>query len=53
MILKAPDGVGAVGFEGKNYPVKDGVVEVPDAATILLEPGYDFAKAEDKAKKDK
>jgi hypothetical protein len=47
MRLKAPAGVGAVSFDGQSYSVKDGVVEVPDTATVLLEPGWGFEMAEE------
>jgi hypothetical protein len=42
MKLKAPRGCGGVSFQGKNYPVVKGVVEVPDQALVFLEPGYGF-----------
>jgi hypothetical protein len=42
MKLKAPKGCGSVSFEAQEYPVVKGVVEVPDAAQVFLEPGYGF-----------
>jgi hypothetical protein len=45
MRLIAPEGCGGVSFEGRAYPVMDGVVEVPDHATVFLEPGYGFTPA--------
>jgi hypothetical protein len=44
MKLKAPKGCGGVSFGGRNYPVAKGVVEVPDEATVFLEPGYGFTE---------
>jgi hypothetical protein len=59
MKLKAPKGCGAVSFEGQEYPVVKGAVEVPDEATVFLEEGYGFtliiekeAPAEGPATKD-
>jgi len=34
--LKGPKKASSVGFDGQEYPVKNGVVEVPDAAVALL-----------------
>jgi len=45
MKLKAPKGCGSVSFGGQEYPVVDGVVEVPDEASVLLEPGWGFTLA--------
>jgi hypothetical protein len=42
MKLKAPKGCGAVSFDGQEYPVVKGVVELPDQAQVFLEPGYGF-----------
>lgn len=42
MKLKAPKGCGGVSFEGQEYPVVKGVVEVPNVAQVFLEPGYGF-----------
>jgi hypothetical protein len=42
MKLKAPWGCGSVSFGGREYPVVEGVVEVPDEAAVLLEPGWGF-----------
>ena len=56
MKLKAPKGCGGVSFEGQEYPVVKGVVEVPDEAQVFLEPGYGFtliSEPEPEAKKDK
>lgn len=44
MFLKAPEGCGSVSFAGQEYPVQDGLVEVPDEAQVLLEPGYGFVQ---------
>lgn len=39
--LKAPRGHSSVGFAGDEYEVRDGEVEVPDAAEAALKPhGY-------------
>jgi hypothetical protein len=51
MKLKAPEGCGAVSFDGQNYPVVNGVVEVPDEAKVLLAPGYDFTQIFEAKKK--
>ena len=43
MWLKAPTTLGqivSVSHEGGQYPVVDGMVEVPDTARILLEQGF-------------
>ena len=40
MKLQVPEGYNSVGFEGEVYEAVDGVVEVPNHAAILLEPGY-------------
>jgi len=56
MKLKAPKGCGGVSFDGQEYPVVKGVVEVPDEAIVFLEPGYGFtliAGPEPEEKKDK
>lgn len=45
MKLKAPEGCGGVSFDGREYPVVKGVVEVPDAAVEFLEPGWGFTPA--------
>jgi hypothetical protein len=43
MRLKAPKGCGSVSFDGKSYPVVEGVVEVPDeAAAEFTQPGWGF-----------
>ena len=34
--MKAPKGATFVGFEGVEYPIKKGVVEVPDEAVEAL-----------------
>jgi len=44
MKLKAPKGCGGVSFQGRSYTVIDGEVQVPDAATVFLEPGYGFTQ---------
>ncbi|MBM4301645.1 MAG: hypothetical protein FJ121_08960 [Deltaproteobacteria bacterium] len=44
MKLKAPKGCGNVSFQGQEYPVVKGVVEVPDEAQVFLEPGYGFTQ---------
>ena len=51
MWLKAPEGVGAVGFDGQTYKVVDGVVEVPNEATCFLEQGFIHGTAPDTKKK--
>jgi hypothetical protein len=46
MLLKAPTGCGSVSFGGQEYPVVEGLVEVPaEAAAVLLEPGWGFEAA--------
>ena len=37
---------GSVGFKGKEYPIKDGVVEVPDEAVETLVESHGFSKTE-------
>jgi hypothetical protein len=44
MKLKAPEGCGGVSWDGINYPVVNGVVEVPDEAQEFLEPGWGFTR---------
>ena len=59
MKLKAPEGCGGVSFDGQEYRVKDGIVEVPDQAAVFLEPGYGFEQigiltsAPEKSEKEK
>ncbi len=43
MKLRVPEGCGGVSFGGREYPVKDGLVEVPDEAAVFLEEGYGCA----------
>jgi len=45
MRLKAPEGCGSVSWGGQSYPVVKGVVDVPDEARELLEPGWGFTPA--------
>jgi hypothetical protein len=46
MKLKAPKGCGGVSWDGRNYKVVDGVVEVPDeAAAEFTQPGWGFTPA--------
>lgn len=50
MKLKAPENAGThVSFDGKMYEIKDGLVDVPEHATELLQHG--FAPAPAKAEK--
>ena len=49
--LKGPKDATLVVFEGKEYPVKNGMVEVPDEAVAMLaRHGWQVAKP-DKAEK--
>ncbi|MBP2638374.1 MAG: hypothetical protein H6Q72_4281 [Firmicutes bacterium] len=57
MFLKAPEDCSACSVGGVEYPVKDGVVEVPDAVYLpLLDHGFmvtdkpKTVKADDKGK---
>ena len=44
MKLKAPQDTGpTVGFDGNEYTVENGVVEVPDNAAALLDHGFTYA----------
>jgi len=50
--LKGPKDAASVTFEGQQYPVKNGMVEVPDAAVDLLTGGkHGWAVANDKHEK--
>ena len=54
MKLKAPEGCGGVSFDGREYPVVEGYVEVPDeAAAELTQPGWGFTPAPEKSEKEK
>jgi hypothetical protein len=46
MKLKAPKGCGGVSYQGRSYPVVDGLMEVPDeAAAEFTQPGWGFTPA--------
>ena len=50
--LKGPKDAASVTFEGHEYPVKNGIVEVPDAAVALLTNGkHGWAVANEKPEK--
>ncbi len=46
--LKAPKGQTSVGFGGAEYEVRDGFVEVPEAAEPALRP-HGYTKADEPA----
>lgn len=50
--LKGPKDAASVTFDGQEYPVKNGTVEVPDVAVALLTGGkHGWAVVNDKPEK--